>query len=77
MRSKSICPQRFRLPKSNTEYWSEKITRNRRRDEEVNEHLGSNGWNVVRIWEYDVKKDLEGSMNKILAAIGRSSGNGG
>jgi len=65
-------PERFVLPKTNVEYWQKKIERNRQRDIEVNEILREKGWNVIRIWEYDVKKNFEDSMNLILTAINRN-----
>lgn len=62
-------PIRFIMPKTNTEYWSEKIKRNKKRDRKVNKTLRKNGWSVVRIWEYDINKKLDRSMRKILKAI--------
>ncbi|MCH5213696.1 MAG: DNA mismatch endonuclease Vsr [Muribaculaceae bacterium] len=45
----------YRLPKTNEEFWEEKITRNRRRDQETATKLAAKGWNVVTIWECDLK----------------------
>lgn len=44
-----------RLPKSNVEFWQEKITRNRQRDQEAVRFLKEKGWNVITIWECDLK----------------------
>lgn len=44
-------PKNFRLPKSNCEYWENKILGNRRRDRRVSKELTKMGWRVVRIWE--------------------------
>ncbi len=63
---------RYPPPKSNTEYWEAKIARNRKRDAEVNAALSEVGWTVIRIWAYDIKHDLNGSIERILFAIGRS-----
>ena len=57
------------MPKSNCYYWENKIEKNRQRDRVVNKQLKSSGWRVIRIWEYDIKKNIEISMRKILAAI--------
>ena len=38
-------------PKSNYNYWKEKINRNKIRDEEINKILDKKGWIVIRIWE--------------------------
>lgn len=57
------------MPKSNKKYWREKIQRNRYRDKEVNKTLRREGWKVIRIWEHDVKKNLNRCINRILNAI--------
>src|SRR5690349_10785846 len=44
-------PRRFRLPKSNTAYWTKKILGNRRRDRIVNRTLRLAGWRVIRFWQ--------------------------
>jgi DNA mismatch endonuclease (patch repair protein) len=43
-------------PEQNREYWTKKRERNVRRDQEVTEILTRRGWNVVRIWECEIKK---------------------
>lgn len=44
-------------PADNAGYWREKISRNRKRDREVNRALKQKGWSVVRIWECEIKKN--------------------
>ena len=39
------------VPKDNSEYWENKINRNRKRDIEVNKHLKKIGWSVISIWD--------------------------
>lgn len=39
------------VPKTRTEYWTEKLASNRRRDERVEQALRDTGWNVAVIWE--------------------------
>lgn len=43
------------LPQSNTEFWEAKILRNRERDAANVEALQAKGWNVIQIWECDLK----------------------
>jgi len=62
-------PKRCIMPKSNQEYWNKKILRNRERDKMVNKALKKEGWKVIRVWEYDIKKDVEKVMIKILKQI--------
>lgn len=44
-----------RTPKSNIEYWSAKISRNRERDRDAEGRLQQEGWRVKVIWECDLK----------------------
>lgn len=47
----------FVMPKSNIEYWNTKITRNTERDNTNYEKLNDMGWNVLIVWECELKKD--------------------
>jgi DNA mismatch endonuclease (patch repair protein) len=50
-------PKKFRLPKSNCDYWQQKIEGNRARDRAVNKALKQEGWRVLRIWESSLKDE--------------------
>ena len=50
-------PKKYRLPKSNCDYWHAKIGSNKRRDRLVNRTLRKQGWTVVRIWESDLREE--------------------
>lgn len=50
---------------SYSQYWRDKILRNIERDEENNKALIALGWTVVRIWESDIKNDLDGCVKTI------------
>jgi DNA mismatch endonuclease (patch repair protein) len=62
----------FRLPKSRTEWWKAKIEGNRARDLVNEEKLRKLGWNVVTVWECEMKnqKRLAGLKAKIPTLIG-------
>ncbi len=45
----------FVWPKSNTEFWKKKITANMERDNRNMENLIQLGWNVLTIWECELK----------------------
>ena len=68
----------FRLPKSNVEFWKEKIERNIERDKESMQALFDLGWKVVRVWECELrnKANREDTLNKIYNSI-TTSGNSG
>ena len=46
-------------------YWKNKITNNFIRDKEINNILNNLGWKVLRIWEHEIKTDLEQSIKRI------------
>ena len=56
--------------KTNKDFWIAKIERNRQRDEEVNSELKALGYTVFRFWEHDIKKDLEGCLQKVISHLG-------
>jgi len=60
---------RGHIPKSNLDYWREKIRRNRRRDATVTKELKAKGWTVIRFWEHSLKKHSKRSINKMLKAL--------
>ena len=62
-------PKRFIMPKSNKKYWETKIDRNRKRDRKVSTQLKKDSWKVIRIWEYDIKHNIEKCVKRILKAI--------
>ena len=48
------CPRHYSLPKSNVEFWKEKIKKTRKRDTQVNKELKEKGYVVLRIWECEM-----------------------
>lgn len=47
------CPEHFISPKTNVNYWSAKITKNRDRDERVDRIMSEAGWVVIHVWEHE------------------------
>ena len=68
----------FRLPKSNVEFWKEKIERNIERDRESMQALLDLEWKVIRVWECELrnKANREETLNKIYNSITLPDGNG-
>lgn len=56
----------FVWPKNNAEFWKKKITGNAERDLRQQNELRLLGWNVVVIWECELKKDR---FNETMASI--------
>ena len=55
--------------KSNREFWIPKIERNIKRDKEVNQHLESEGWIVLRFWGKQIKKETSVCADMVEAAV--------
>lgn len=62
----------YRFPQwehSLSEFWRDKIGKTRERDQRNFMKLKRMGWKVLRIWEHDVKKDLDGCLQRIIALL--------
>jgi DNA mismatch endonuclease (patch repair protein) len=53
------------IPKTNTEFWTAKIERNKERDAREAEELKKMGWNVIRIWECHCRKRFTFASKRI------------
>ena len=72
-----------KIPKTNREFWIEKIRRNKERDIEEQKRLAEMGWHCITVWECELKpskreatlKSLAYTLNKIwlddYAVIGK------
>ncbi len=49
------CARGARVPKTNADYWTAKVARNRARDARVQAELGALGWRAEVIWECELK----------------------
>ena len=47
----------FVVPKTRTKWWLNKINRNKEKDKESTKALKKEGWNIITIWECELKKD--------------------
>ncbi|HEX6982896.1 MAG TPA: very short patch repair endonuclease [Balneolaceae bacterium] len=56
----------FKLPQTRTEFWREKLYGNKERDEKNIQKLKEDGWNVIVVWECELKSDKEEKTLKEL-----------
>ena len=70
---KHDCPK-FVWPSSNSEYWIPKIKKNVERDRKNIETLRANGWNVITVWECELKSNSRDERLKLLVSEIRQSG---
>lgn len=62
-------PDHWNPEKAASDYWREKMARNIRRDRDADAALAEQGWTVVRMWDTDVRDDLIGCTEAVLAAL--------
>jgi DNA mismatch endonuclease (patch repair protein) len=60
------CPEHGTSPKSNADFWRDKIETNKRRDLDTNRRLTEAGWRVLRVWEHE---DAEEAADRIMEAL--------
>ena len=61
------CARGSRSPKTNAEYWTTKIARNRARDRQNAALLRKKGWKVLTIWECDSAPSVVRKLKRALA----------
>lgn len=71
----------FVMPKSNVDFWTEKLNGNVARDKINREKLVEQGWNVLVIWSCELKRDLfdirmKELVNQIMNQKAKQSHNG-
>ena len=60
------CPEHYRAPKSNIDFWLAKTDLNVSRDAKVDQLLSDAGWTVVRAWEHE---DPEAVADRVEATV--------
>lgn len=59
-----------KLPKSRIEYWQPKIARNSQRDAENILQLNNLGWNVLILWQCELR-NFDETTNKLVEFLGK------
>lgn len=63
------CPY-FIIPKTRTTWWTDKIITNIKRDKQHYEILNKEGWNIITIWECQLKKKvINKTLNDLLVKL--------
>ena len=67
------CPEHYREPSANTDYWRGKMRRNRERDIDTDEQLHAAGWIPVRVWEHE---PVEAAVRRVAEALSAAEARG-
>jgi len=63
----------FVMPKTNAEFWQNKIEHNRQRDRRNYDILLQNGWQVIVLWQCKLAKErIENTMQSVAVALNRN-----
>jgi len=61
---------KYTVPKTNTEFWKEKVVRNKERDIINNQRLEILAWGIITVWECELSKSqLSDTMDRIESEI--------
>lgn len=57
----------FRMPRTNVDFWTKKIKRNKERDREEQQQLAKMGWHCITVWECELKPQVKDKTLQSLA----------
>lgn len=60
------------MPKSRVEFWQKKFERNVQNDTIQREKLMEAGWRVFTVWECEVRKNFEVTMDELIEQLKRA-----
>lgn len=59
----------FKIPKTRTEWWKEKLYGNKERDEKNIAELKEEGWNVIVVWGCELKSEKEETLKSLVKSL--------
>jgi len=62
----------YRLPtweSKLSDFWRNKLRTNRRRDQRNFRKLRSSGWQVIRIWQHEIKQNLDACIERVIDVV--------
>lgn len=71
------CPTHSTVPKTNVDFWQDKLAQNELRDRRLRATLRRRGWSVLRVWEHERASSALKRICRVLSArraIGGSNG---
>ena len=68
------CPKCGHIPRSNRHYWSHKLTRNRKRDNKVSREIRKHGWDILRVWEHEIRQNPSHAISRLQSLLRKIAG---
>lgn len=69
------CQRCGKVPRTHASYWAKKIQLNIERDRKDEANLLTLGFDVIRIWEHEIKEDPSNCIRRILSLLANSKSN--
>lgn len=63
------CPEHYVRPRSASAFWERKLLENVSRDRRQTQQLLDAGWIPIRLWEHEVREDLEGAASGVFTIL--------
>lgn len=63
------CPEHGTTPRSNTEWWTEKLSQNKQRDVRAVQQLEDEGWTVLRFWEHEPAEKVADVIISLVSTL--------
>jgi len=63
------CPEHYRAPTINPDYWAEKMKRNVARDRDTDKRLREAGWVVLRFWTHDDADEIAAAIEAAVRQV--------
>lgn len=63
------CKLHGNVPRTNEAFWLRKLARNAERDQEVLDYYQNRRWSVLRVWEHEIRKDYDKTLEKMIEFI--------
>ena len=57
------------IPKTRTEFWIIKLSKNVENDVRNEQLLKESGWSVITVWECELEENFEGRMDRLIREI--------
>jgi DNA mismatch endonuclease (patch repair protein) len=64
-------PSKFEPGKSGP-FWDEKICRNQARDRAVDQELSGLGWRVLRVWDFEIHREIDATVARVIDELAAS-----
>lgn len=63
------CKVHGSIPQTRKNFWTKKLKRNKERDGEVSRYYKKNDWQVIRMWEHDLKDFTDKEAGQLIEKI--------